>query len=117
LIDINVGGGWGTGGLAIGSTGVGEFADNDGYGFIVVAGAKINDMFSVEAGYGYVETEFDLTGPVEDGAASYYLQFPITLAPGVYVTPEVGMIDYDEDPGGYDESDTTYFGAKWQINF
>ena len=79
-----------------------------------------NDMFSVEAGYGYVETEFDHPGGgfgIEDGAASYYLQFPITLAPGVFVTPEVGMIDYDENAFGADESETTYFGAKWQINF
>jgi len=76
-------------------------------------------MFAVEAGYGYVETEFDDSGfsVPEDGASSYYLQFPITLAPGVYVTPEVGMIDYEEDTFGADESDTTYFGAKWQINF
>lgn len=85
--------------------------DNDAVGFEVVAAYMVNDMLTVEAGYGYMETEYD----DEDGddVASYYFQAPITLAPGVIVVPEVGMVDYQED----DQDEVTYIGAKWQINF
>jgi hypothetical protein len=113
-VDTDASSDW-AGGLAA-SDGV-EVIDNDGYGYIFVVGAKINDMFSVEAGYGYIETEYDVDGVEDDAASSIYLQLPITLAPGVYVTPEIGMIDGDSDSFGVDESEVTYFGAKWQINF
>ena len=49
----------------------------------------------------------------EDEAQAYYLQAAITLAPGVTITPEVGMIDQIES--GQDE--TLYFGASWAIAF
>ena len=90
----------------------GNVLDNDALGFDFVVGYIINDMFSLEAGYGYMQTEYD-NADSEDEVMSYYIQAPITLAPGVIVTPEVGMVDYDEN--GQDE--ITYFGAKWQINF
>ncbi len=85
--------------------------DTETMGFNIIAGYTVNDMFALEAGYGWIEEDFD--GGGDDEAQSYYLQAPITLAPGVVVTPEVGIIDYDEDAQG----ETTYFGAKWQINF
>ena len=89
----------------------GKVFDNDAAGFEVVAAYVVNEMISFEAGYGYMETEYD--NEEGDDVASYYLQAPITLAPGVIIVPEVGMVDYQED--GQDE--ITYFGAKWQINF
>jgi hypothetical protein len=70
-------------------------------GYLVVAGFKVNDMLSLEAGYGNAEGD-----TAEEYA--YYVQAPITLASGVYVIPEVGA---------QNDGDTTYFGAKWQINF
>lgn len=89
----------------------GKVLDNDAAGFEVVAAYVVNEVLSLEAGYGYMETEYD----DEDGedVASYYLQAPVTLAPGVIIVPEVGMVDYQED----DQDEITYFGAKWQINF
>jgi len=89
----------------------GRVIDNDAFGFEVVAGYLINDMFAVEAGYGYTQTEYE--NATEDEVCAYYVQTPITLAPGVLVVPEVGIIDYDEQ--GQDE--ISYLGAKWQINF
>lgn len=86
--------------------------DNEAFGFILVANYKVNDMLGFEAGYGYVETELD-TAASEDEAYSYYLNATITMAPGVFFVPEVGVIDGDEDT----QTDTTYIGAKWQINF
>ena len=91
----------------------GKLVDNDVMGFILVAGYKLNNMFTLEAGYGYVETEFDESGADEDEAASYYIQSTITLAPGVYVIPEIGVLDGEETA----DDKTTYYGAKWQINF
>jgi hypothetical protein len=46
---------------------------------------------------------------------TYYVQSTITLAPGVFITPEIGMFDGKEDGAGNFE--TMYYGAKWQINF
>ncbi len=71
-----------------------------------------SEMFTMEAGYGYIHDEMD-DSDATDIAQSYYLQAAITLAPGVTVTPEVGMIDERESA----QNETIYFGAKWQINF
>jgi hypothetical protein len=93
-----------------------QVRDNDVLGYVIVATAKLNDMFSVEFGYAGIQTELDAVPggvPVTDDASSYYAQAVITLAPGVYVIPEVGVVDYDE----IGQTKTTYFGAKWQINF
>ncbi|WDP92030.1 MAG: hypothetical protein HUN04_20830 [Desulfobacter sp.] len=88
-----------------------KVVDNDAAGFEVVAAYMVNEMISLEAGYGYMETEYD--DAESDEVASYYLQAPITLTPGVIIVPEIGMVDYQEN--GQDE--ITYYGAKWQINF
>jgi len=72
----------------------------------------VNDMLTLEGGYGYIHDEMDEAN-VTSIAQSYYLQAAITLAPGVIVTPEIGMLDGRE--AGEDEE--FYFGAKWQINF
>jgi hypothetical protein len=91
--------------------------DNNSYGYVIVAGAKINEMFSIEAGYGYTEAEVDNAAFTEDAAASYYVQSVVTLAPGVFFVPELGVIDNKENKAGAEESDILYYGAKWQINF
>ncbi|HCY85906.1 MAG TPA: hypothetical protein DHV36_12295 [Desulfobacteraceae bacterium] len=94
-----------------------EVRDNDGFGYTLIAGYKLNDMIKLEAGYGYTESELDQSGSKEDDASAYYLQAKITMAPGVYVIPEIGKIDEGEDSTGAEEGDTTYYGAKWQISF
>jgi len=91
--------------------------DNDVFGYLLVFGAKINDMFSIEAGYGYTEAELDRTSAREDGSESYYVQTTITLAPGVFLVPEIGIRDNKTDKTGAEESEIIYYGAKWQINF
>ncbi|MCG8688778.1 MAG: hypothetical protein MI892_28160, partial [Desulfobacterales bacterium] len=98
-------------------SGADEVVDNDSYGFILVAGYKLNSMFTFEAGYGYTESELDGSGFGEDDASQYYLQSKITLAPGVIVVPEVGFVDNGHDSAGTKQTEITYFGAKWQINF
>ena len=95
----------------------GELVDNEVVGFMVLVGYTLNDMVAFEAGYGWVETEYDKpvgTDNIEDdAAAAYYLQATLTLAPGVFIVPEVGMLDGDEEG----DTETLYYGAKWQINF
>jgi hypothetical protein len=97
-------------GLASASTN--NTLDRESTGYIIVGGAKINDMFAVEAGYGCVTSDLDGSS-TDDDASSYYLQATINLAPGVSITPEYGVIDYEENG----QNEITYFGAKWQINF
>ncbi|WP_321493032.1 porin [uncultured Desulfobacter sp.] len=91
--------------------GVGTLADDcDSIGFTAGAKFTITEMFAVEAGYGYIKEEI---GDGEDEGQSYYIQAPITVAPGVTITPEVGMID-DMDSG---QNERLYFGAGWEIAF
>lgn len=92
-------------------------ADNENMGFVLVAGYTLNDMVKFEAGYGQIYGERDLSTMQKDDASQAYVQAKITLAPGVYVVPEIGKRDEKQSRTGADEGDVTYFGAKWQINF
>ena len=87
--------------------------DNDAIAYSLVARYTINDMFSLEAGYGYQETQLDIAAAPKDKVQTYYLQVPITLASGVFLMPEVGVLDYKEAG----QSELTYYGATWKINF
>nr|WP_320189915.1 hypothetical protein [uncultured Desulfobacter sp.] len=108
-------------GTATGYEGLAIYDNNEVYDCESIGGTigvnfNVNDMLTLEAGYGYIHDEIDdnaWTGDESDIAQSYYLQAAITLAPGVTVTPEVGMID--EREAGQDE--TLYFGAAWAIAF
>ncbi|MCP4023407.1 MAG: hypothetical protein GY729_16300, partial [Desulfobacteraceae bacterium] len=91
--------------------------DSDSYGFYFLIGAKLNDMFSFEAGYGWAEAELDTAGSNEDDAQSYYLQSTITFVPGVFIVPEIGVVDEKQDNTGAEENETVYYGLKWQIDF
>jgi len=99
----------------------GKLVDNDTLAYAGVVGFKANDTFKFEAGYGYIRSEYDVTGvKTEDTGFSYYVQSTVTLAPGVIIVPEVGVVSNDEIKiGGVatKQSETTYLGAKWQINF
>ena len=87
--------------------------DNDALAALIVAGYEIRKGLYIEAGYGYTSTELDTAGSEKDDAETMYLQSTIFLAPGVFLTPEIGLIDMNE--GG--DPVMTYFGIKWQINF
>jgi hypothetical protein len=90
----------------------GDVNDNDSLGFTIGAGFTVNEMFALEAGYGYIQDDLDGAAD-KNKAQSYYIQSTITLAPGVTIVPELGFIDLKEDT----EADITYLAAKWQINF
>jgi hypothetical protein len=95
------------------------------YGFALCAGFKVNDMLSFEAGYGYAKSERDKSittnfSDDEDDCASYYINAKITVAKGFFIQPEIGKYDMKDSTVNNvrtDDQDTTYFGAKWQIDF
>jgi hypothetical protein len=93
-----------------------DVLDTDGWGFILVGAFTLSDMLKFEAGYGYSKMDTD-DADEEDDTSSYYVQAVITFAKGVFIVPEIGKVDFGDDPFGDDEGDTTYYGLKWQINF
>nr|WP_320193737.1 porin [uncultured Desulfobacter sp.] len=90
----------------------GDVDDCESIGGTIGVTFAVSEMLTLEAGYGYIHDELDDANTTSI-AQSYYMQAGITLAPGVVVTPEVGMIDNRE--AGEDE--TLYFGATWAISF
>ena len=95
----------------------GDDGTNDTNTFMgaLVAGLKVSDMLSFEAGFGYRYDDPDKADDVQPWAV--YLQSVIALAPGVYVIPEAGYYDFDQDSSGADTGSLFYIGGKWQINF
>lgn len=109
-----------------------EIIDNKTVGFNIVAGVKVNDMVTIEAGYGWLQHELDqlptgwAAADLEDETETMYIQAVITLAKGVTITPEIGQIDWKENTIGdglrsgsaaADEGDMLYYGAQWRIQF
>jgi len=96
--------------------------DSTSWGGQVIAGFKMSDMVTFEAGYSYDHNETDLaTGYTgENDPSAWYVNATITLAPGVYIIPEVGMFDFGDNDNGQtsvDRGDCVYYGAQWKINF
>jgi len=86
---------------------------------LFVPALKFTDTLRFEAGFGYRQDN-------ADGAPGYsqkdelwvaYLQAMITMAPGVYLCPEVGYYDFMDGVDGSDQGNQWYAGAKWQIDF
>jgi hypothetical protein len=100
-------------------TGGDDIADVYTLQVLLVPGIRVSDSLKFEAGLGYRQDN-------ADGAPGYsqkddlwvaYVQALITLAPGVYLTPEVGYYDYMDGVNGDSQGYQWYAGAKWQIDF
>jgi hypothetical protein len=86
-------------------------------GALLVAGTKI-DKYTVEAGVGYVTSEYDESGSEKNDAMSAYINATIPIYGSFFIVPEVGMFDYLDGADGKNEhKDATYIGAKWQLDF
>jgi hypothetical protein len=90
----------------------------------LVAGIKVSDMMAFEGGIGFISDDPDyevpLTGEDLDNkqtAWNAYVQGVFTLAPGVYLIPEIGYYDFDKDYADNDAGSLWYAGGKWQIDF
>lgn len=99
----------------------GDIQDNEAYGGSIVAGYKIDDMFTVEASAGLASSDNDDQAlKNEDDAYVYTLLTKITLAPGFTIQPELIYEDRDEKTVQgvkYDKGDATIFGVFWVMNF
>jgi hypothetical protein len=86
---------------------------------LIVPALKFTDTLKFEAGFGYrMDNAVNAPGATQaDGQWTAYLQALITLAPGVYLVPEIGYYDYMDDVAGNDQGYQWYAGAKWQIDF
>ncbi len=100
-----------------GNTASGGGADEDTYLLGASIAFKATDSLGIEGGVGYYN--HDTGGGGESTGMSYYIQCAITMAPGVYIVPEVGFKDDSDNTSGDGNAgdQETYVGAKWQINF
>jgi hypothetical protein len=100
-----------------------DIEDTHTWGATAIIGYKVNDMFKVEACYGKTKSKDDRPGTHEDEAQAYGVTATVTLAPGVYIIPEVLVLDKmtrtdsDVTPSEINEGKTTVFGAVWRIDF
>ena len=94
-----------------------SIVDSDRWGFNLVAGFKVNEMFAMEAGYGQDEADTNAVGAFEDETSEWYVQFPITPAKGVLIMPEIGELDYENGVNNQDQGDEMYYGVYWKIAF
>jgi len=107
---------WQEGDASAGVDAGGDIEDNDSLGYLLVLGYKVNPKMILELGYGANQHDRDSFDEADDTSA-YYIQMTYNLAKGAYIVPEIGMVDFGDSSAGTDQGDTTYFGAKWQINF
>ena len=86
---------------------------------MIVPSLKFTDTLRFEVGFGYrVDNADGAPGfSQKDESWAGYIQALITLAPGVYLCPEIGYIDFMDNRAGNDEGYEWYAGAKWQIDF
>jgi hypothetical protein len=92
--------------------------DTDSMMAALVAGFKLSDALSFEAGFGYRVDDPDLNGYDKQKQYGVYGQAVIVMAPGVYLIPEVGYFDKgDASATGDDAGNRIYAGGKWQIDF
>ena len=82
----------------------------------LVLGMKFTEAITFEAGGSFRSDDQDAADHKDD-AAQIYAQVLFTLAPGVYLVPEIGYFDYMDNSAGEDEGYEWYAGAKWQIDF
>jgi hypothetical protein len=86
---------------------------------VIVPAWTFTDWLRFEAGWGYrVDNADGAPGPSKpDAIWAGYLQAMVTLAPGVYLCPEVGRLDGVEDRSGNQQGWSWYAAAKWQVDF
>ena len=94
-----------------------DIKNNTGIGYTLSVNYKVNKMYTVEAGYGFAQSEDDIDGAEKDKACTYYLQVPITVARGAIITPEAGVIDHMKSSTGAEQGDAFYYGMKMQFDF
>jgi hypothetical protein len=92
-----------------------SLTDGNAKGFNAIAGYKLNDHVTLEAGYGFIEQGRSQLNGAEE-AWGIYAQAILSLYPGVQVIPGIGQIDSDKNKAK-GAAENFFAGAKWEINF
>jgi len=97
-----------------------DLKDATALGVVAALGWKLSDMFTLEASYSMLNSEVDTAADNEDDMSVWGVIAKITLAPGVYIIPEVIFQDNsDVKTNGVttEQGDATIFGVFWRIDF
>ena len=92
---------------------------------MLAIGYAATERVRFEIGGGWLRNEGQGDLDLDNDLYALYLQSVLTLAPSVYLVPEIGYIDFGDakttttDVIRVDEQlgDLWYIGAKWQIDF
>ena len=87
---------------------------------MLAVGYVPSERVRFETGIGYLRNKGKGENKFTNDYYAVYLQSLVTLAPGVYIVPEIGYIDFGEVTGTGPErglGELWYLGAKWQIDF
>ena len=95
----------------------GSTNDATSYMLGFACGLAVSDRLKFEVGAGYRNDDPDTPGSDNDDFWQGYVQAVVTLAPGVYIIPEVGYQDFMDGADGQNQGYDWYAGAKWQIDF
>jgi hypothetical protein len=103
--------------------------DTTNWGWFAVVGFKINDMLTVEGGYGERHAEQDNPiwgGTNEDTHAAWTVFMPISITPAFVITPEILYADNKEltivqnaagTTATVDRGKQLAIGIYWRIDF
>jgi len=97
-----------------------DLKDATAWGVVAALGWIINDKWTLEASYAALDSKQDTSLDNEDDAMVWCLLTKITMAPGVYIIPELIYQDNKSvanDGVTIDQGDTTVFGVFWRIDF
>jgi hypothetical protein len=97
-----------------------DLKDATAWGVVAALGWTINDMWTFEASFGALDSKQDTSLDNEDDAMVWCFLSKITMAPGVYIIPELiyqDNKDVTNDGMVTDQGDTTVFGVFWRIDF
>ena len=97
-----------------------DLKDATAWGVEATLGWKINDMLTLEGSYATLAAEQDTDLNNEDDVMVWGFLAQITMAPGVYIIPEIIFQDNkDVTTNGVttDRGDATIFGVFWRIDF
>ncbi|MFN2253099.1 MAG: hypothetical protein ACK2U6_02580 [Candidatus Promineifilaceae bacterium] len=103
----------------------GNVRDVDSFMAMLAIGYAATERVRFEIGGGWLRNEGQGDLDLDNDLYALYLQSVLTLAPSVYLVPEIGYIDFGDakttttDVIRVDEQlgDLWYIGAKWQIDF
>jgi len=89
-------------------------------GYAASVAYKVSDTLTFVGGYGYDCSEQDQATTYEDESSAYFIYAIFSLAKGVSIAPEFGMLDHMDRTEGtsvFEEGDETWYGAEFKIKF